>query len=470
MVRKTKIVATIGPATDHPVMLEKMIKAGMNVARLNFSHGDYKEFVGIIKNIRSISKKLKKNVAILQDLQGLKIRIGELNTSPMTLKTGEEVYFTVARNHENNEIPVQYEGFIQDVKVGERVLVADGRVQLIVLKKEEQRVLLRVIHGGEIANHKGINIPDTSVAASPITAKDKKDIAFGIQHGVDFIALSFVKDRKDILELKDLIRRHKGHAKVIAKIERKEALDHLEEIIHASDAIMVARGDLGVELSFEKVPLIQKRIIALANKHGKPVITATQMLMSMIQGPVPTRAEVSDIANAILDQTDAIMLSDETAIGKYPVQAVTVMHKTALEVEAGFVPKRIDWEEVSDDPRRAAPIAMAFHGIRIANDLHAKYIIIFTHSGFSAFQVSRFHPKIPLVVFTQHEEVKRQLALGYGINEVYVMKTFDHTFKQAISFLINEKKLKTGDNIVIVSAGKKLKEGVIDEIRVFTVD
>lgn len=466
--RKTKIVCTIGPATEKVETLRKLVQGGMNVARLNFSHGNYKEFAAIIKNIRTLSKKHNKNVAILQDLQGLKIRIGKLKHSPMTLKTGEEVFFTTDTDFNEKEVPVQYDGFINDVNVGQRVLVADGSVQLKVFHKKGNRVHLKVIRGGEIADHKGINIPDTSVCASPITEKDKQDIAFGIKQGMDYIALSFVKDRKDILELKHHIAVRGGKTKVIAKIERKEALDHLEEIINEADGVMVARGDLGVELSYEQVPLIQKHIIHLANSKGKPVITATQMLSSMINDAVPSRAEVSDIANAVLDHTHALMLSDETAVGKYPLQAVSVMDTTALEVEEKSIPHKHFWKEY-ERLGTITDVAISYYGIPLAHTVNAAYIVVYTVSGFTALQVACFRPPIPIIVFTLSEEVKRQLALVYGINDIHVLKTFEDKFLHTIPFLIRDRRLKKGDRIVTVSAGKKMKEGTMDEIRLFTV-
>lgn len=467
--RKTKIICTIGPASSDTKILSSMIQKGMDTTRLNFSHGSYENFIAMIKKIRMLAQKHKKNVGILQDLQGLKIRIGTLPENRM-LKNGELVTFTVSKKPLENEIPVQYEGFVRDIEKGERVLLIDGKIELKVMEKKKETALLKVIRGGEIASNKGINIPDTAVRESPLTDKDKQDVLFGIENEVDMVALSFVKNGDDIQELRTFLNENGGkEIKIIAKIERREALKNLENIMQYADAVMIARGDLGVETSFEMLPIYQQNIMKVARRYGCPVITATQMLSSMIQNPVPTRAEITDISNAVFAETDALMVSDETAVGKYPVKVVEVLDKTAKSLEKHVHAQKI---VLNDDLPNAeqVPVVMAYNGIQLAQSIKAKYLLIFTESGFYARHVARFRPNIPLVVFTRSEKIKRQLSVVYGMNHIYVLPDFDERLKEAIEILKKEHKIEEGEKVVFFSATLEYQEGRMDYISVCTVN
>lgn len=332
--RRTKIIATLGPATEEIGQIRKLIKAGMDVARLNFSHGTHAQFKQMIENIRAVENELGKPIAIIADLQGPKIRIGKLSNNKK-IKTGETIILTTKKPLKN-EIPIQYKNLPKEVKPGHKLLIDDGCIETRIEKIADGKTKIHaeVLNDGIIGNNKGINAPDSVIRANSLTSKDKKDLKFALKHGVNFIALSFVRDAKDMRQLKRLIRKNKGAARVIAKIERSEALDNLEEIVRESDAVMIARGDLGLEIKAECLPIVQKRIIKLANTYAKPVITATQILASMVENPNPTRAEISDAANAVLDNTDCLMLSNETSVGRYPIRAVQVLNRVAKFTEA----------------------------------------------------------------------------------------------------------------------------------------
>jgi len=336
--RKTKIVCTIGPASDSPEMLKKLIEAGMNVARLNFSHGDFETHGNSIRNIRQAAGELGKTVAILLDTKGPEIRLGKLATEPVELERGQTVILTTEDVLGTRErIPVSHKGLPEDVDVGSTILIDDGLIALTVLDIQGTEIHCRVENSGPIKSNKGLNVPGVAVSLPGITEKDAADIVFGIRQGVDFIAASFVRRASDVLEIRELLERHgASHIQIIAKIENQQGLENLDEILEVSDGLMVARGDLGVEIPVEEVPLVQKRIIEKCNQAGKPVITATQMLDSMQRNPRPTRAEASDVANAIFDGTDAIMLSGETAAGKYPVESVLMMSRIAERAEAAL--------------------------------------------------------------------------------------------------------------------------------------
>lgn len=463
---KTKIICTIGPASRSEKIISSLIDGGMDVVRLNFSHAIYEEAKETIGVVRRLALKKKKTVAILQDLQGLKIRVGDL-AEPITVRVGEKYIFSTATVLTKKSIPVQYKNFAKDVKVGDRILVADGAMRFIALRKGKDFVEAKAVVGGEIKSRKGINLPDTKVSAGALTVKDKKDIAFGVAQKVDFIALSFVQNDKDIKDVRSIVKKLGAATKIIAKIELPEAVKNLEEIIHASDGVMVARGDLGVEFPPQKVPLLQKKIIRTALRHGKPVITATQMLMSMVERPVPTRAEVNDVANAILDRTDAVMLSDETASGKYPLEAVRMMQSIIEETEREQSGEQFSLPLKKEELEMSIPATLGMNAIYLARDLKVKYIVVFTESGFSALQVARFRSAIPMIVFTLSEQVKKELALVWGINEVAVLDSFEDKFWKATAWLQKQRKIHYGDKVLIISAWKKLKDGILSEIRVF---
>jgi pyruvate kinase len=458
--KRTKIVCTIGPASDKVSTLEKMIRSGMDVARLNFSHGTYPEFKRIIENIRQASKNLGIPIAIMQDLQGPKIRVGEIAAEGIMLKKGRFVTLTV-RNVTGSDgkqtvIPVQYRHLPKDVKKGDRILLCDGMIELHVLSVDGQDINCKVIVGGLVGKHKGINVPTASISANPITDKDRKDLAFGLKNDVDYVALSFVKNAQNIAELRDLIRAGRGRAKIIAKVERHEAIRNMEEIIHEADAVMVARGDMGVEIAPEKVPVIQKKLIGMANLHGKPVITATEMLQSMIENPRATRAEVSDAANAVIDHTDAIMLSNESAVGKYPVKACLTLAKVAASTEKELqkhyrmLPERLFREN------QPVSYATCAAGAELAKDIGAKLIVALTGSGFTAQHIAKHRIYIPIVAVTDDPKVQKQLKLVWGVSRALVFKIdFKDPLRQVRKLLLQKKLAGPGDKVVVVSNASK---------------
>jgi pyruvate kinase len=408
---KTKIVCTIGPASDSEEMLEKLILEGMNVARLNFSHGSHDQHGTVIRRIRRVSQRLGRHIAILQDLCGPKIRVGRIPGPGITLVpgrtiriTGEEVEGTVDR------ISVSYTSLPEEVSAGDRILLADGFMELVVLGKDATEITCEVISGGMLTSHKGINLPSGTVKAASLTDKDRKDLLFGLENDVDFVALSFVRSSADIVEVKDIIDSVGKSTPVIAKIEKHEAIDNLTDIVRVADGIMVARGDLGVEVPLENVPWIQKEIVKRSNALCKPVIIATQMLRSMVDSPRPTRAEATDVANAVLDGADALMLSEETAMGQYPVAAVAYMKRIASGAEKGFPHKKY----LRMVPRKDLSAAVAHASCVLASHQDAAAIVATTKSGFTAKQTSRFRPAPALIALSPDPAVLRNLALYWG--------------------------------------------------------
>jgi len=463
--KRTKIICTIGPASNKKTVIEKMIRSGMNVARLNFSHGTYKAHAMLIKGIRDASIKLKTPIAIMQDLQGPRIRVGEINNKMgIKLEKKEDVVlvpdtvvnYPLLLQGPEKVVPIQYYDLYKQVRKGNVILLSDGLIELKVLRTQKPFIYCEVIRPGIIFSHKGINIPSVKIEADVITTKDKEDLKFGIKQDVDWVALSFVKSAKDILQLRSLISKLEGknkrvRTKIIAKIECKEAVKNFDQILEAVDAIMVARGDLGIELPPEDVPLIQKRIIEKCLEIAKPVIVATQMLDSMIENPRPTRAEVSDVANAVIDHTDAVMLSGETASGKYPVEAVNIMRKIIEETERSpfddLAERGVKFKKIDI----SGPVAEAANVL--ARKLDVKAIIAASASGYTARLISRHRPEHLIAVITIEEKIKRQLTLSWGV-QPYVLpvyKTFDELVKKAVIFLKKEKILKKGDYAVIVT-------------------
>ncbi|MCI0693201.1 pyruvate kinase [candidate division KSB1 bacterium] len=423
--RRTKIVCTIGPATDAPETLAALMDAGMNVARLNFSHGTHDEHRQRIKLIREIAETKKLPIAILQDLGGPKLRTG-LMAKPVVLRPGE-IFVLTNRPvpGDEHEVSVTFPDLPVHVKVGESILLADGTIQLEVIEKNATDLRCRVIDGGPLNSHKGINLPQTSLGIPALTEKDRADLEFGLESGVDCVALSFVQKPEDLGLVKDLIAAKKRTAPVIAKIEKHEALKKIDAIIEAADGIMIARGDLAVETPLEKVPLVQKDIIKKCNCAGKPVITATQMLKSMVEEARPTRAEANDVANAVFDGTDAVMLSEETTIGKYPVQAVQVMDKILLTTEAVLPPR----ESLADEDVEHLTIAEAVsHAVvSMAHYLKAAAILTPTRSGSTARLISRFRPQAPIIATSYRLETVRWLALVWGVHPLYDAKPHDNS-------------------------------------------
>lgn len=453
MRKNTKIICTIGPASESKEILTKMIKAGMNVARLNFSHGTYPQFKAIIKTVRQISKEIGIPVAIMQDLQGPKIRIGELPDQGVKLTSGKTTVLTTRNVKGSNKlIPIQYKHLPKDVRKNDKILLADGMFELKVLKKSKTDITCKIILGGIITSHKGINVPTASISANPLTSKDLKDLNFGLANDVDFVALSFVRHAKDLTTLRELIRKKRARAKIVAKVERHEAVKNIEEIIDETDVIMVARGDMGVEISPEKVPIYQKKIIHLANTHGKPVITATEMMQSMIENPRPTRAEVSDIANAIFDHTDAIMLSNESAVGKYPVQAVKYMTQIAISTEQELRNHEQLLPRTRFDGKYPISYATCLNGAELAKDIGASLIVTITRSGFTAQHVAKHRIYIPIVAITEDPKIIQQLQLVWGIRKVLtstLKKIIEPT--QVRKILLDNKMVKKGQKVVIIS-------------------
>jgi pyruvate kinase len=411
---RAKIVCTLGPATATEGLIGELIGLGMNVARINFSHGTQAEHAATVAMVRAAAQTLGAPVAILGDLQGPRIRIGDLSKA-ITLDPGTDVVLVPERLAHGREIPITYDALASDVHPGDCILVNDGLIELIVMEVAPPRVSARVVHGGELLGHKGMNLPGVQVSAPSITDKDRADVEFAIAHDLDYVALSFVRRAEDIAELRALIPRR---LLIIAKIEKDAALRNIEAIVRAADGVMVARGDLGVELPFEEVPVVQKRIIRLANQLGRPVITATQMLESMVEKPRPTRAEASDVANAILDGTDAVMLSAETATGAYPRLAVGAMHRIICGVEGHWRPTARDESRTRRaEPGRVVPTeeAIAAATVAAARMLATPLVIVITKSGFSARVVASHRPNVPILALTDEPRTYRQLALVWGV-------------------------------------------------------
>lgn len=447
----TKIVATIGPASEKPETLKQMFEEGLTVCRLNFSHGSHEEHGARIATIKKLSKTTNRPVAILQDLCGPKIRLGAFENDFITLEEGDSFILTTKEMIGNEKMAsVSIPSLPQDVEKGTIIKVDDGKRQLVVEKVKSDEIHCKVVVGGVFKSKKGINIPGRKLSISVFTEKDKKDAIFGISQGVDYVALSFVQEAKDIETLRTFLKKRGSNAEIISKIETTEALENLEEIIIASDAVMVARGDMAIEVGFERVPLIQKQIITMCNKLGKPVITATQMLESMEQAPVPTRAEVSDIANAVMDGTDAIMLSGESAAGKFPVEAIKVMQATCKNVEAYYNTTLPDQLADSQSVVDAVTCSVAETAYRV----DATAIVALTETGFTARMISRFKPNIPVYAITPHEEVVRKMMLSYGVSPVLYKKYkgVPDVIKNLHSFIV-ENKLAQKDEKVVVSTG-----------------
>jgi len=422
MFRHTKIVATIGPSSSAPGRLKELMDAGTDVFRLNFSHGEHTEKALIISRIRELSRQRQRAVAILGDLQGPKIRTGKMHGGRMQLFTGEEVTVTTREVlGADNLIPTTYQQLPGDLAAGNRILLDDGLLELEVLDISAEDVTCRVLVGGELKDNKGINLPGVSVSVPALTEKDRYDLEFCIDHQVDYLALSFVRSPDEVCRLKALLAERQAGCHVIAKIEKPEAVACFNEILQAADGIMVARGDLGVEIRPEKVPLIQKEIIRKCNRAGKPVITATQMLESMVNYPRPTRAETSDVANAILDGTDAVMLSAETASGKYPIEAVSLMVRVALDVEGDPELKEKVFQPIPEiSGYRSLPDAIGQAACRVAENLQVAGILAFTQTGKTVGLVTKYRPRIPIFAVTPSQAVRRRLALYAGVRSIRV--------------------------------------------------
>lgn len=450
--RRTKIVATIGPATSKPEVLRALIEAGASTLRLNFSHGTHDDHQRSIRLIRQISFELNRPVGILQDLQGPKIRLGRFADGPITVQKGDSFILTSRSVPGSQTISsVTYEPLADEVPEGATILLDDGRVEMKVTRVDRQTRELHceVVVGGILSNNKGVNFPGVYLSVKALTDKDREDLIFGLDQGVDWVALSFVRNPQDVLEIKELISRAGKSVPVIAKIEKHEAIEQMEAVLSLCDGVMVARGDLGVELPAEDVPILQKRLIRTANRLGIPVITATQMLDSMVSNPRPTRAEISDVANAILDGTDAVMLSNETAVGKFPIEAVATMATIARRMEA-----EQQYITLNPTPTSSIPNAISQAVGHIAEQLDAAAIMTLTQSGATARNVSKFRPTTPILAVTPNIDVARQLQLVWGVQPLLVvdLPSTSQTFRAALNVAQERTLLKEGD-LVVMTAG-----------------
>jgi pyruvate kinase len=467
-VPRTKIVCTLGPATATEEAIRSLVEAGMNVARLNFSHGTHAQHVETIALVRRVADEMRTPVAILGDLQGPRIRVGDI-PGTIYVEAGEDLVLVHEGLEKEGEIPITYDHLADDVHVGDRILIDDGLIELLAMEVTAPRVTARVVHGGPVNPHKGLNLPGVHVSAPSITEKDITDVHFAVEQGLDYLALSFVRRARDIEALRAMIP--KGLL-IVAKIEKDVALSNIESIIQASDCVMVARGDLGVELPFEEVPSAQKRIIALANALGRPVITATQMLESMIENPRPTRAEASDVANAILDGTDAVMLSAETAAGAYPRLAVEAMRRIISEVER-HPPATVMRRSGDRDIVGAVPteVAIAAATTAAVGMLHAPLVVVFTKSGFSARVVAAHRPGVSILVLTDEPRTFRQLALVWGVIPELVphCQNYDEMMARAKDAVVSRHLAGKGDRIIVTAGVPFDVPGTTNLLKVETV-
>ncbi len=449
--RRSKIVCTIGPASRSPRIIERLIRAGMDVARLNFSHGTHTDHARSISILRETSIRFEKPIAIVADLQGPKIRTGPLaGGKPVTLRAGQKFIITASRVlGDSTRVGTTFTPLPREVHARDRILLADGLIELRVRQVRGADVICEVVNGGDLGEHKGINLPGISLSVPAMTKKDRADLAFALAHGVNYVAVSFVRRPEDVLLAKAAIRRAGKNTPVIAKLEKPEAIENLDEILRVADGVMVARGDLGVEMSPERVPVVQKEIIVRAREFRRPVIIATQMLESMTQNPRPTRAEASDVANAIFDGSDAVMLSAETAAGKYPVESVAMMARIIEEAEASIqqFPRPAPAEQLKVAETVAELVC------RASRELKMKVIAVFTHSGFTAGLISRYRPQTPIVAFSPEAETRRRLALIWGVlpRSIPNIRKVDVLPVVAEKRLVEERLARKGDIIAIVA-------------------
>ncbi|MDP4281628.1 MAG: pyruvate kinase [Bacteroidota bacterium] len=468
-IRRAKIVATIGPASRSPEIIRQLILAGMNVARLNFSHGSYEDHASVLKNLREISEELDIPITILQDLQGPKVRVGILPSEQLILNDGDLVTL-VPEDHfkgEPGNIPIDYPHIAEESKPGMQVLMDDGLLELVIQEVKESSVVCKVVEGGILKSRKGVNFPNLMLKLPSLTEKDKKDLEFGLSQGVDWVSLSFVRTAEDVLQLKNLIQNAGFKKPVIAKIEKPQAIDHLEEILDVVDGIMVARGDLGVEMSPEKVPMLQKLIIESCNRRGIPVITATQMLESMIHEARPTRAEANDVANAIIDGTDCVMLSGESAIGEHPVKSVEMMNRIAMEVESKIEFKTypaIGSSEIT---------ALSEAAIRVEKIVKPTAIVVITTTGASASYIAAERPKIPIYALTPDLKVYHMLNLLWGIKPI-VAKEIPSDFEEVVHYagniLVEKSLAEKGNKIVVIGGVPTNVPGGTNFLKIHTID
>ncbi len=451
--RRTKIVCTLGPVTATPARIRDLINAGMDVARLNFSHGETQEHRAILEIVRSVSAELGRHVAVLQDLQGPKIRTGPILHPPLHLNVGAPFTITTLPfSGTGQSVSTSFTQLPSDVRPGDRILLADGSVELTVVSTTPTAVQTRIVRGGDIGSHTGINLPGVPISAPSLTEKDVADLKFGVSIGVDLIALSFVRRPEDVIKARQLVAAEGATTPIIAKLEKPEAIDHLDAIVEVSDGVMVARGDLGVELSAERVPLLQKQIIAAANRRAIPVITATQMLESMIHSPTPTRAEASDVANAIFDGTDAVMLSAETAIGDYPIEAVEIMARIAVEADSHF--DQFGHRQIPDVEPLVFAEVIAEATSTAVRRLRASAIVARTRSGFTARLVSKYRPPSPVVAISADDRIARRSSVVWGVVPIVApgLGDLEDLVARIDAGLLPVDLVKPGDDIVVTAS------------------
>lgn len=477
--KRAKIIATLGPASNDKKNITKLAKAGVDVFRLNFSFGSYNEHQKVINSIRKVSEELNKSIAILQDLQGPKIRVGKLN-APVTVKKGNKLVLSGNSVHKDAfYIPTTYKQIASDTKAGKTILLADGKIILSVTKtdKRKKEVYCKVVMGGTILTGKGINLPYTNISLPALTPKDKEDAVFGIKAGVDYMGLSFVRHAEDVLKLKRLMKRMNADIPVISKIEKPEGVDNLDQILEVTDGIMVARGDLAVEISFAKVPLVQKEILRKANLKGKLTVVATEMLSSMVDNPRPTRAEASDVANAILDGTDAVMLSNETAMGKFPLKAVAAMKEIVMETEGSLVNEHYHLT-LNLPAIHTITQAICESASHLSYFLDEKALAVITHSGRSVKVISKYRPQTPIFAATFNPKVYQQMAFMHNVhpilldasgltnkedNMVYSLEQFEYLLRQ-------KKLVKLGNQLIFITGDISKKGWRVNTIKVKIVD
>ncbi len=472
-VNKTKIIATYGPACSKIEVMEDMVRNGVDVFRFNMSHGDHKQHIEGYQKVRQINKEHNLNIAILADLQGPKIRIGEVRDNMEVLEQGREVEITNKECISTfKKLYISYHNLPKEVEPGDAILIDDGRIELKVLSTNRRdKIIAKVVTGGKISNNKGVNLPDTKTTVPALTDKDKKDLKFAIANGANWIALSFVRSPQDVLDLKNIIGKKNSYMKVMAKIEKPEALKELDDIIKVSDGIMIARGDLAVEVPQERMPLIQKDIIAKCIKFAKPVVVATQMMDSMIENPNPTRAEITDVANAVIDGADAVMLSGETSTGKHPVKVIQVMEKILTNIEHANI---IYDKQQKADKNSATYIsdAICYNAARISSELEARAIIGMTFSGYTGFMLSSYRPKADIFIFTENRDLLNTLSMCWGVRAFYYDKFVgtDTSIRDVIRILKENNVLKAGDLAVNIGSMPLSNKGRANMVKVTLVE
>ncbi|WP_440999191.1 pyruvate kinase [Fodinibius sp. SL11] len=472
--RRTKIVCTLGPSSNTEEKIDQLVRNGMNIARINFSHGTHEDNGKVIHNVRKVADRYGVSLPILADLQGPKIRIGNMKEGGQEVASGDYVTLTTEDIEGTSEtIPVDYKGLINDAVEGNRLLIDDGLLELKVIKKNESSLVAQVVVGGLLKSRKGLNLPDVDLSMSSLTEKDIKDLEYAVSQDVDYVAMSFVRSADDIQEVISRVRAEGSNAGIVAKIEKPEAITVIDDIIEESSGIMVARGDLGIEIASERVPMVQKNIIDKCRQAGKPVITATQMLDSMIENPRPTRAESSDVANAVLDGTDAVMLSGETAAGDYPVEAVKTMDKICglVEKDADHIYNSLSYRKPEWKEKQVIE-SLAYSCVMLAENVDAKVISTITHSGSTARRIAKFRPRVPIVAFTESDEVRQQLGMVWGVQPIKIDEIFDtdKSVKLMEEHLKNHGLVNKNDRAIIATGMPIAKKGRTNMIKVSTID